>query len=227
MGTNVMDLATASVLFFVTLGPVKILPGFFLLTRDADQRTIWLLALKGTIVATGIVLFTALIASGILAKWHVSIDSVAISGSIVLLIASIKALTVFNPVDIPAAGIAGADNGEAGEAHARAPLTHMRWLGRPVLAPLAIPMVITPVGVAVILFFAGQAVGDDAAKLQLVEMLLAIMAMNFVAMILAGPIMRAIGVPIMQIVGWVVSAVQAGLAVEIFIAALRRLHIVP
>jgi len=31
----------------------------------------------------------------------------------------------------------------------------------------------------------------------------------------------------MAIFGWVISAVQAGLAVEIFIAALRRLHIVP
>jgi multiple antibiotic resistance protein len=213
----VIDLASASVLFFVTLGPVKILPGFFLLTRGAEQRAVWQLALKSTIVATGIVLFTALIASGILAKWHVSMDSVAISGGIVLLIASIKTLTVFNPVDVP----------EGDDGPVRPPLATIPWLGRPVLAPIAIPMVITPVGVAVILFFAGQVVGDDAAKLQLVEMLLSIMAMNFVAMILAGPIMRAIGLPIMQIFGWVVSAVQAGLAVEIVVAALRRLHVVP
>jgi small neutral amino acid transporter SnatA (MarC family) len=49
------------------------------------------------------------------------------------------------------------------------------------------------------------------------------MAANFVAMMLAGPIMRAVGVPVLQIVGWVLSAVQAGLAVQIFISAVQNL----
>jgi hypothetical protein len=50
---------------------------------------------------------------------------------------------------------------------------------------------------------------------------------GIVAMILAGPIMRSLGVPILGIVGWLLSALQAGLAVHEIIAALRRLHIVP
>jgi multiple antibiotic resistance protein len=223
----VVDLANAFVLLFVTLGPKKLIPGFFVVTHEADRRTIRVLALKSTIVATAIALFTALIATGLLAKWHVSMDSVAIAGSIVLLMTSIKTLTVFKLVDLPAAGMAEREKAAAGGPHARAPLTGMRWLGQPVLSPVAIPMIITPVGVVVILFFAGQAVGDYALQLQLTGMLLAIMATNFVAMIVAGPIMRAIGLPIMVIFGWVISAVQAGLAVEIFIAALRRLHVVP
>jgi multiple antibiotic resistance protein len=222
----VKNLAYAFTLFFVTLGPVKTMPAFFLLTHKADQRTIWLLALKGTIVATGIALFIALIASGILENWHVSVDAVAISGGIMLLITSIKALTVFSLIEIPA-GTADAEKPAAGEARTRESFTEMRWLGKPVLSPIAIPIIITPIGVVAILFFADHAVGDEAFKLQLIGVLLLIMAMNLVAMLLAGPIMRSLGLPILEIVGWVFSALQAGLAVEAIIAALRRLHIVP
>jgi hypothetical protein len=57
--------------------------------------------------------------------------------------------------------------------------------------------------------------------------LLEVMALNFVAMILAGPIMRVVGVPILQTVGWLPLALQAGLAVQVIIGALRRLHIIP
>jgi hypothetical protein len=57
--------------------------------------------------------------------------------------------------------------------------------------------------------------------------LLGIMALNFVAMILAGPIMRVVGVPILQTIGWLLLALQAGLAVQSIIGALRRLHMVP
>jgi small neutral amino acid transporter SnatA (MarC family) len=127
----------------------------------------------------------------------------------------------------PAAGTPHGEKAAAGEAHTREPLTEIRWLGKPVLSPIAIPTIITPIGVVVILFYAGLAVGDDAFKLQLIAVLLGIMAMNFIAMILAGPIMRSLGVPILEIVGWVFSALQAGLAVQAIITALRRLHIVP
>ena len=54
-------------------------------------------------------------------------------------------------------------------------------------------------------------------------MLLTIMVSNFAAMAAAGPIMRAIGLPVLQVVGWVFSALQAGLAVQIVIAAIRNL----
>jgi hypothetical protein len=46
-------------------------------------------------------------------------------------------------------------------------------------------------------------------------------------MILAGPIMRVVGVPILQTIGWLLLALQAGLAVQSIIGALRRLHIIP
>jgi small neutral amino acid transporter SnatA (MarC family) len=50
------------------------------------------------------------------------------------------------------------------------------------------------------------------------------MAANFVAMVLARSIMRAVGGSVLQIVGWVLSALQAGLAVQIIISAVENLR---
>ena len=60
--------------------------------------------------------------------------------------------------------------------------------------------------------------------MQLLLLLFGIMAANFVAMIFAGSIMRVVGLPVLQIVGWVFSALQAGLAVQIIISGIRNLQ---
>lgn len=214
------DLAYAFTIFFVTLGPIKTIPAFFMLTHNADRRTIWTLALKSTLVATAIVLFIGLVATGMMVKWRVSVDSIAIAGGILLLITSIRTVTGFALAETPPIQPI-ADDALAGKK------SDTRWLGKPVLSPIAIPTIVTPIGVVVILFFAGQAVGDDVFKFQLMQVLVGVMALNFVAMVLAAPVMRIIGVPVLQVIGWVLSAVQAGLAVEAIVGGLRRLLVLP
>jgi multiple antibiotic resistance protein len=210
------DLAYAFTLYFATLGPVKTIPAFFMATHNADRRTVLTLAAKSTAVATAIVLFVALVASGVLVTWRVSIEAIGIAGGVMLLITSIKTLSGFSPIDTPA-------RVESNDSQKPSAALDTRWMGRPVLSPLAIPSIVTPMGIVVVLFFAGIAAGDSGLQIQLVSLLLVIMAANFVAMLLAGPIMRVVGVPVLQIVGWVFSALQAGLAVQFMITALQRL----
>jgi multiple antibiotic resistance protein len=219
------DLTAAFTIFFITLGPVKIVPPFFLMTHDLDQRTIRLLALKGTIVSTAIALFVTIVVSSVMKNWRVSADAMAIAGGILLLVTSIKAISGFALIETPPAK--ARQDEAAAEAGPSSPALKTPWFGKPVLSPLAIPTVITPIGVVAILFYADAAVDDNDYKVQLIGLLLGVMALNFVAMIFAGPIMRVVGVPILQTVGWLLSALQAGLAVQIIIEALRRLHLVP
>lgn len=211
------DLAYAFTICFMTLGPLKTIPAFFLATHNADRRTIRILAAKSTVLATLIVLFVNLIASGTMMKWRVSIEALAIAGGIVLLITSVKTLSGFNLAEMP-------ERVEKAAGRATAAPVSTRWMGRPVLSPLVIPAIVPPVGVLAILLFAGLTAGDMALQIQWVSLLLAIMAANFVAMLFAGPIMRRVGVPVLQIVGWVFSALQAGLAVQAIINALRHLE---
>ena len=42
-------------------------------------------------------------------------------------------------------------------------------------------------------------------------------------MVAAGPIMRVVGVPVLQVIGWVFSALQAGLAVQSIVNAVGQL----
>jgi hypothetical protein len=44
-------------------------------------------------------------------------------------------------------------------------------------------------------------------------------------MLFARPIMHLIGIPLLQITGWIFSALQAGLGVQAIIGAVRALHI--
>lgn len=214
------DLAYAFTICFMALGPLKTAPVFFLTTQRVDRRTALVLAAKSTVLATTIVLFVALVASGTLVSWRVSTDAIAIAGGIVLLLASVRTLSTFQPAEMPAV-----EAGAVGEPPAAAPST--RWLGSPVLSPLVVPAILPPIGIVVILYFAGIALGDPAFHARLVGLLLAIMATNFLAMVYAGPIMRLVGFPVLQIVGWVFSALQAGLAVQIILNALRVSRVIP
>jgi multiple antibiotic resistance protein len=209
------DIAYAFTLCFVTLGPLKTIPAFFLVTREVDRPTVVRLAIRSSILATLIVLFIALVASGVLVTWRVSLDAMAIAGGLLLLATSIKTLSGFTLTEIPAR-----PDSTTGAAASR---SGTQWLGRPVLSPLAIPAIVTPVGVVVILCFAGAALGDVVFQQQLVGLLLAIMAVNFVAMLCAGRVMQLVGLPVLQVIGWVFSALQAGLAIQAVINAVRNL----
>lgn len=206
------DLAYAFTLYFATLGPLKTIPAFFLNTQRADRRTVLVLAAKSTVLATSIVLFVALVASSVLVTWRVSLEAIAIAGGVVLLMSSLRTLSSFSPAETPT------------RVDAIDSTVNTSWMGRPVLSPLVIPAMVPPVGIVVILLFAGAALGDAAVQAELVGLLLVIMAMNFVAMMCAAPIMRVVGVPVLQVVGWVFSALQAGLAIQAVINAVRQLH---
>src|SRR5262245_10285168 len=166
------DLAYAFTLYFVTLGPLKTVPAFYLVARGADRRTTTALAVRSAVVATAIVLFVALVASGTMVTWRVSTDAIAIAGGVVLLMSAVRALTSFHLIE-PAAG--------AGSALPSA--WNLRWMGGPVLSPLAIPSIVTPIGIVVVLYFSGLAVGNSALQGQLVGLLIAIMSLNLLAML--------------------------------------------
>lgn len=208
------DLGYAFTIYFVTLGPVKTIPVFFHATSGADRRIIVALAAKSAIVGTAVALFTALFASGTLATWRVSVEAVVIAGGVVLLMTSIQTLARFTPFEMPS------------YVESRAGQTatlDTSWTGRPVLSPLAIPAIVPPAGIVAILLFTGLAPGDVAVQARLIGLLLVIMAANFVAMVCADAIMRVVSVPVFQVVGWVFSTLQAGLATQAIINSVRAL----
>jgi multiple antibiotic resistance protein len=91
-----------------------------------------------------------------------------------------------------------------------------------VLSPLAIPSIVTPIGIAAILVFMGTT-GTAASEFAVLGLLLAVMLLNVLGMLWARAIVHFVGIPVLQVVGWLLAVVQAGLGIQAVIDALRML----
>ncbi len=211
-------------IFFVTLGPLKTIPVFYMLTYEADAKYRIGLAFRSTIVATGVVLFVALCTANTLQKWHVSVHAVTIAGGIILFVTALKVVTGFNLAELPAAR---STESNAAPGTGPRPAAKLTWMGKPVISPLVVPTIVTPAGVVAVLFFLAKAGEHELSHQAVLLMLLLMMLLNLVGMLLAEPIMRIVGLSLLQLVGWIFAVLQAALAVQAVLESLRRLQITP
>jgi multiple antibiotic resistance protein len=207
--TSLSDLFT---IFFLTLGPIKTIPAFYRLTAKATPKFRSHLALRATILATSASLFIAFFGRNTLTKWDVSPQAMQITGGLILFIYALKLITL-QPQ--PTGGQ---------KAEADSPLSLANSLA---ISPLTIPSIITPYGVVAILFYMFIARGNHILELQIVGMVLLMMLLNYLAMMFSYKIMGVIGVPALRLIGWIFAIMQASLAIELIIKALRSLGVVP
>lgn len=201
------------VILFVTLGPLKVIPVFHALTHDADPAWRRQLAFRAFLVATIIVAFIAFFVIEILATWRVSVNALVIAGGILLFLSAAEKILKFELVELPAKADAAASPRPSPPPSAPA------WMSKPVLQPLVIPAIVTPTAVVAILFFLAQAEGNAVLYWTDLALLALVLVLDLVCMLAAGIIMRTVGMAALQVVGWVLSVVQAGLAVQIVIRA--------
>jgi multiple antibiotic resistance protein len=192
-------------IFFLTLGPLKLIPSFYGLTQGLDGKARIGLALKSTTLAFLILVVAAVVGSTLATNWRVSREAMTITGGFLLLIGSLK---VLSSVLAPPAPREEPPPGPA----AKRPISI-------VISPLAIPGIITPWGLVALLLFVG--VAEDQNRLGGVAVaLVLIMLLNIVGMIFAGPVMRTVGLPAMSVLGWVFSILQAALGVTFMLRGL-------
>jgi multiple antibiotic resistance protein len=188
-------------IFMLTLGPVKTVPAFFAMTQDRATSDVRALALKGTAVATAVALLITLVMTGVAASWRISPDDVRLAGGILLFLASRDVIEQFNrPAPPPAAPSK-----------------------QPAVTPLAIPIIITPWAVTAILFFAELAYDDPKLLTVVIGILLLIMLLNLIGMLLARPLIAAVGIISFRVSGWIFAVLQAGLAADAVVTSLRHL----
>jgi multiple antibiotic resistance protein len=206
----VIELGYVFTIFFLTLGPIKTIPAFHVLTRAAEPADRRALALRATLLATGISVAIAIVMRGTLHSWRVSPDAMRIAGSILLFISAYQSVTGFTQ---PAAAPPPA-------------LTDRKQLLGLALKPLAIPIIITPWGVAAILMFITLARDSTPKTLFVLELLLVVMVLNLLGMLVARRITTLVGLSSFQILGWIFGVMQAGLATEGVLISLRNLGVV-
>jgi len=89
-------------IFFLLLGPLKIIPDFLKLTRGTDRAFKRDLAIKASLFSSVIVFFVAFTGRKTILKYQLSLDSLRIAGGVVLLISALKMMfTKGEPLDSP------------------------------------------------------------------------------------------------------------------------------
>jgi len=79
-------------IFFMLLGPIKLIPAFAGLTRGADVRFKRDVAIRATLIAAALGVFVALAGGTLLGKYRISIDALRIAGGLVLAIAALQVI---------------------------------------------------------------------------------------------------------------------------------------
>jgi small neutral amino acid transporter SnatA (MarC family) len=201
-----LGLGAIFTLFFVTLGPFKLLGPFAQQTQELSRPALRGIALRAFLVGLAAVTVGGWLGTVLAEKWNVSTAAVEIAAGLILLMVAIRlVMAQYEPPQ------------------AWPPLP-----ASPMAATLRVtfPLIVTPYGVAGLIAVLDLAEGGrDVAgvyALLVVVMVLNLLAMLFVREILRGPVL-----PILQVLGAVLGVLQFALAIQIIIRGLRDLNALP
>lgn len=192
--------------FFMLLGPLKVISSFAGATRGTDAPFKRSVAIRGALIASVLCLFIALTGQILLAKYQISVDALRLVGGLVLLIA---ALEVIFP-----------------KARAEKPIAGTPTALQLAASPVAVPGIVPPGGVIAILLFAMLS-PEYPGMMQAVAISLAVvMVLDFLVMYFIDVVVKTPGLSIvLPVLGSVLIFMQAGLAVEIILSGLRNLGV--
>jgi multiple antibiotic resistance protein len=193
-------------IFFMLLGPIKIIPAFSRLTRDADLSFKRGLAIRGTAFAILLVAFVALVGGPLLDRYHISLNALRIGGGLVLIVAAMNA--IFRRVQ-PMVAAPGASPMQIAA------------------SPLAVPVIVPPAGIAALLIFDVLAAEAPEMWPAIVLALVVVMTLDFLVMFFIDGVLRTPGLMlVLVVVGAAMLFMQVCIGVEIILRALGDLGLV-
>ena len=194
-------------IFFLTLGPIKIIPAFANLTQAMELKFKRKLAIKGIAIATGICLYVFLLGRNLIEKYHISLEGIEIAGGLVLLI---SALNMIFPT---------AQSTKALESQSTAL--------KLAITPVATPMIVPPVGVAAILIFVILAPRYPGRDIVIALALAQMLVLDFLVMFFIDAIMKVPGLLLLlNVFGKVLVFTQAALAIQVILVAFKSLGVI-
>jgi len=200
--SRIPGLSQVFVLFFVMLGPIKIIGPFALLMKDAQDSSCRKLAIHAVAIASVTTLIAAAVGRAILDNWHVSLGALLIAGGVILFLVALR--MVLQQYEPPA--------------KVEARLSDLELAGAAVR--LAFPTIVTPYGIATVIIL--LSISPNAFYLLgIAAALIGVMVLNLIAMLYARKILSLLGLMPLQIVGTVLSVLQVALGVQMILGGLR------
>lgn len=192
-------------LFFVTLGPLKILGPFAQMTHDLDDAAIRKIAIRAFVLAAIAALAGGFVGQALAQNWHISVPVMLLTGGLIFFLVGLRqVLEQYEPAHgatspLPAAPMAAA-------------------------MKVAFPTVVTPYGIAALIALLANS-HDTGRTSGIVAILIGVMILNLLAMLFARRIMAGITLIGLQILGAVLGVLQVALALEMILRALGDLTI--
>jgi multiple antibiotic resistance protein len=192
-------------LFFITLGPIKIVGPFAQVTRDMDEAKMKAIAVRTFAIALIAAIGGGFLGAVLVDNWQISLAAVTLAGGVIFFLIGLRLiLEQYQP-----------------SRAAPPPLQ-----GEPMAVALrhAFPTVVTPYGIAAVIALLANS--PDARRTAIiVAMVFGVMVTNLLAMLYVRRIMGGITVLVLQILGAVLGVLQVALAVQIMIRGLRMLGV--
>lgn len=199
MTTLVETAIIAFTTFFATIGPIDVAVVFAVLTAKATPAERRSMALRGTLIAGGILLLFGFFGQAVLDRLGISLAALRTSGGILLLLIAI------DMVFARASGGVGTTDEEEQEATTKTDIA---------IFPLATPLIAGPGAMGAVILLMAQASSDFQARGVVVLMLIMTLLLTLVMLLGATQIHRVVGVTALNVITRVFGVLLAALAVQ-------------
>lgn len=189
----------ATTTFFATIGPLDVAAMFAAMTGDMTPKLRRRTAIRGTVIATVILLSFALLGETILSGLGISLPALRIAGGILLLLIGIEMVFA-----ISSGGTSTTDEEEQ-EAATRQDIA---------VFPLATPLIAGPGAMGAAILLMADASGSWLLRGTVLLALLGMLLVTLVGMLLALHIQRLLGITGMQVINRVFGVLLSALAVQ-------------
>jgi len=199
-----LGLGAVFTIFFITLGPLKLLGPFAQRTHTLDAGALRASALRAFTLGLIAVIVGGYVGTALAKNWHVSVPALLIATGIIFFLAALSVVMApYSAVHAEAAPL---------------PTDPMA-----AALQLTFPLIVTPYGIAALI--AVFAAGREATPTQIYVLLGVVMLLNLLTMLFVRQIMRPPVLLVLQLVGAVLGILQVALAVQIVIRGLRELGV--
>lgn len=194
------------IILFVVVDPIGLAPMFAALTRDDTPRQRRRLALRGVLIAGGILVTFVIVGDALLRALGIGVPAFQIAGGVLLFLLAVDMLFARH------SGLRSTTEREQREAQHRKDIS---------VFPLAIPLIAGPGALTTVLLMVGEQ-GDNPAVIgaTLVVVIL-VLAIALGSLLLSGRLLRLIGETGANVVSRVLGVVLAALAAQYILDGLQ------
>lgn len=198
--------------FFATIGPIDVAAMFAAMTPNASSADRRSMAIRGTLVASLILVIFALIGDFLLQSLGISLAALKVAGGILLLLIGI------DMVFARSSGITSTTQEETNEAVGKQDIS---------IFPLATPLIAGPGTLGATMLLMANIKGQWVAELIVFLAMLSVLLLTLALLLVATKIQKLFGVTGMHVVSRVFGVLLTALAVQFMFDGLYRSGLIP